>query len=382
MRHLFVRVLKGVTMAKHAADSNFKALRGRRSDYDGNHMGLTEAFAPVSPTTPQLDDDSGNRMGLTEAFAPVTASGMPARTPTDPLQEEGGFVAEAADTPRHGRHGRHGRTDEQVPNAAYPVSNAGAGQYQHKSRRMRKVLIAVIVLLVLLAVTAVYLGVRLVYEVSTLAFQQSEDSITETMQQENVSDVAAGSTKKTDVVNLTGLLGLSQDEAIAKVGHGASVTATREVDQEGSDVKTEVTLALTDEPADTRSGTPSVFLSLNADGAVIRAGYSAATSALGYGSLSFADAVQSEHIIENALREAGLSVDDGAAVLPENKGDYSTYDTDGTTLMKETCSFSGTGTVDGAEHSWDAVLLYDYVAANTSGNLNDTIRVLYIYVNA
>ncbi|WP_241158183.1 histone-lysine N-methyltransferase [Adlercreutzia sp. ZJ138] len=369
-------------MAKHAADSNFKALRGRRSDYDGNHMGLTEAFAPVSPTTPQLDDDSGNRMGLTEAFAPVTASGMPARTPTDPLQEEGGFVAEAADTPRHGRHGRHGRTDEQVPNAAYPVSNAGAGQYQHKSRRMRKVLIAVIVLLVLLAVTAVYLGVRLVYEVSTLAFQQSEDSITETMQQENVSDVAAGSTKKTDVVNLTGLLGLSQDEAIAKVGHGASVTATREVDQEGSDVKTEVTLALTDEPADTRSGTPSVFLSLNADGAVIRAGYSAATSALGYGSLSFADAVQSEHIIENALREAGLSVDDGAAVLPENKGDYSTYDTDGTTLMKETCSFSGTGTVDGAEHSWDAVLLYDYVAANTSGNLNDTIRVLYIYVNA
>lgn len=202
------------------------------------------------------------------------------------------------------------------------------------------------------------------------------------MQQEGASDVAAASAKKTDVVNLTGLLGLSQDEAASKVGHGASVTSTREVDKEGSDVKTEVTLALTDEPADTRSGTPSVFLSLNADGAVVRAGYSAATSALGYGSSSFADAVQSEHIIENALREAGLSVDDGAATLPESAEDYSTYDTDGTTLMKETCSFSGTGAVDGAEHSWDAVLLYDYVAANTSGNLNDTIRVLYIYVNA
>ncbi|WP_241159111.1 histone-lysine N-methyltransferase [Adlercreutzia sp. ZJ141] len=373
-------------MAKHAADSNFKALRGRRSDYDGNHMGLTEAFAPVSPTTPQLDDDSGNRMGLTEAFAPVTASGMPARTPTDPLQEEGRFAAEAVDTPRHGRHGRHGRTDEQVPNVAYPVSNAGAGQYQHKSRRMRKVLIAVIVLLVLLVIALGYFSVQLFTESKTLASQQTQEQQSAqevgAMQQEGTSDVAAGSTKKTDVVNLTGLLGVSLDEAIAKVGHGASVTATREVDQEGSDVKTEVTLALTDEPADTRSGTPSVFLSLNADGAVIRAGYSAATSALGYGSLSFADAVQSEHIIENALREAGLSVDDGAAVLPENKGDYSTYDTDGTTLMKETCSFSGTGTVDGAEHSWDAVLLYDYVAANTSGNLNDTIRVLYIYVNA
>ena len=55
-------------------------------------------------------------------------------------------------------------------------------------------------------------------------------------------------------------------------------------------MKKSVTVALTAEPADSRSGTPTVYLGLDADGKVIQAGYSAATASLGYGSLSFADA--------------------------------------------------------------------------------------------
>ena len=50
--------------------------------------------------------------------------------------------------------------------------------------------------------------------------------------------------------------------------------------------------------------------------------------------------------------------------------------------MKENCSFSGTVDLDGAEHEWSSVLLYDYATANMSGNLADTIRIIYVYINA
>ena len=62
---------------------------------------------------------------------------------------------------------------------------------------------------------------------------------------------------------------------------------SNEVNEEGNPIKTEVRVALTDEPADTRTGTPTLYLGLDEDGAVVQAGYSAGTASLGYGTLSF-----------------------------------------------------------------------------------------------
>ena len=177
-------------------------------------------------------------------------------------------------------------------------------------------------------------------------------------------------------------LGMTKDEAIAALKHGATETTSKEVNEEGNPVKTNVTVALTDEPADTRSGTPTVYLGLNEDGAVVQAGYSAATASLGYGSLSFVDAVKNEGIIEKTLQEAGVNVPAGSAQLPADKTEYSEYASDGTTLVKESYSFSGTVDLNGAAHEWSALLLYNYSTANTSGNLADTIRIVYVYVNA
>ena len=174
----------------------------------------------------------------------------------------------------------------------------------------------------------------------------------------------------------------AKDEAIAALKHGATETTSKEVNEEGNPVKTNVTVALTDEPADTRSGTPTVYLGLNEDGAVVQAGYSAATASLGYGSLSFVDAVKNEGIIEKTLQEAGVNVPAGSAQLPADKTEYSEYASDGTTLVKESYSFSGTVDLNGAAHEWSALLLYNYSTANTSGNLADTIRIVYVYVNA
>ena len=73
---------------------------------------------------------------------------------------------------------------------------------------------------------------------------------------------------------------------------------------------------------------------------------------------------------------------DGSATLPADKTSYSSYASDGTTLVKENCSFSGTVDINGAAHAWSSVLMYDYSTANASGNLADTVRIIYIYVNA
>ena len=55
---------------------------------------------------------------------------------------------------------------------------------------------------------------------------------------------------------------------------------------------------------------------MDEEGVIVQIGYSAPTSALGFGSLSFADAVRNEHIIEKTLAEAGVKVDEGSVSLP------------------------------------------------------------------
>ena len=121
---------------------------------------------------------------------------------------------------------------------------------------------------------------------------------------------------------------------------------------------------------------------MDEEGIIVQAGYSASTAALGYGTLSFSDAVKNEGVVEKTLQEAGINVPANTVELPADKSQYSTYATDGTTLVKENCSFSGNVDIDGVSHEWSAVLSYDYTTANASGNLSDTIRTIYVYINA
>ena len=193
---------------------------------------------------------------------------------------------------------------------------------------------------------------------------------------------SADAAKVTTVPDLVSLLGHTQQEAIDILQHGATAAEPRAVNEEGNPIKTEVRVALTDEPADTRTGTPTLYLGLDEDGAVVQAGYSAGTASLGYGTLSFSDAVKNESIIEKTLQEAGISVPAGTVSLPADKTEYSTYASDGTTLVKEYCPFSGDIDINGVSHTWSAVLSYDYSVANASGNLADTIRIIYVYINA
>ena len=256
-----------------------------------------------------------------------------------------------------------------------------------KSRRMRRVLIVAIVLLIILAAALAYFTIKLVQESQLVAMQQAQqrsesETDAQALQDEDTKDATEATTKTTEVPNLAALLGMTQDEAIAELQHGATASAAREVNEEGNPIKSMVNVALTAEPSDTRSGTPTVYLGMDEEGVIIQAGYSASTLSLGYGSLSFSDAVKNEHIVEKTLAAAGATVEEESVSLPTDKKEYSTYASDGTTLVKESCSFSGDADIDGQTHEWSAVLSYDYAMANASGNLSDTIRTIYIYINA
>lgn len=251
-----------------------------------------------------------------------------------------------------------------------------------RSRRVRRTLIAIIVLLVLLGGAFAYYAYHVVVESEMLATErvqrESASNKQDTIATDEGKDAQTTAVKTVSVPDLSAVLGMSLDEATAALAHGATVTSTRESEDEA--VRTNVTLSLTEEPADSKTGIPAVYLGLDEDGAVIQAGYSTSSSSLGYGALSFADAVSSEHVVEKTLREAGVNVADGAAVLPD-KASYSTYAANGKTLTKERCSFSGAVEVEGVACTWSAVLSYDYATANLTGNLaDDTVRVIYVYV--
>lgn len=257
--------------------------------------------------------------------------------------------------------------------------------HQRRSIRTRRVLIVVLVLLLALAAAGVYLVSEFLKTSAQEMAQQTNTTDTNGVEEVNAdadsTNDSSHTVQKTQIPNLTNLFGLTQDEAIEAVGHGATVSSSTEENEEGSDIKQRVSLELSEEPGDSKSGTPTVYLGLNEDGEVIMAGYSAATASLGYGTLSLQDIVANEHIIEHALVDAGLVVDDGVVTLPEDSSEYQTYDSDGTTLVKESATFDGEAPdTAGNQYKWTGVLAYDYTAANASGNLADTVRQVYIYL--
>ncbi len=377
----------------------FTIKRGAKRQQSDSHIGLTEAFAPVGENGNDVIDADGQAIGLTQAFEPVSG-GAHAAHATNPNN--------VGDTAKHGEGTPYDSESVEVnelaeEGAVVPASDGGSkhGSSKNKnkkkkekpirsrrSRRARRILIVVIILLILLIAGLAYFGYQLYSESQRAMVQQ-----TQTQQQStdtgSLSQSASGkdassatTTKKTEVPNIVSVLGKTQEESVTTLAHGATVTSSKDVNEEGNSVKKNVTVALTAEPADSRSGTPTVYLGLNEEGKVIQVGYSAATASLGYGSLSFVDAVKNEHVVEKTFQTAGVPLSEGAVELPSDKAKYSQYASDGTTLTKETCSFSGSVDVGGTSRNWSSVLTYDYSTANTSGNLADTIRLIYIYINS
>lgn len=258
--------------------------------------------------------------------------------------------------------------------------------YQKKSRRMRRILIVVIILIVVLIGALGYFASMLINEAQNEATQQALSEtikdVDELKESDDASDETTKVTKAIEAPALKDVLGKTEDEAIEIIGHGATEISSTPVEEEGNPVKRSARLSLTDDPSDINSAsTPTVYLDLNEEGKIISAGYSAAVSSLGYDISSFADAINKNHVVENTLAEMGISVPEGEVTLPEDKSLYSKYDSTGDKLTSASYSFSGVVEIDGATYDWSAVVRFDYAKANSSGNLQDTVAQIYIYVS-
>lgn len=225
-------------------------------------------------------------------------------------------------------------------------------------------------------VLAVGVGVHAV-NLSDLAKEELAQQTAQTITVDDKSDKTT--TKQVAVPLLTSFIGMTQDDVVEELGTSAKVTATRAVKDADTAVRTEVSVALTGEAANSTAGTPTVHLGLNEDGDVIQAGYTVNLRLLGYGSISFIDAVENYHVIYNTLYEGGLAIPEDSVVLPDTKAAYAVYGADGITLAREDYTFEGTSA---AGYAWEGELVYDYTQANAEGNLAYTVRLVTVTVIA
>ena len=290
------------------------------------------------------------------------------------------------DMPR-GRHAAHAKKPEEPEEIVSPTPKKSAWMEERtrRSRHTRRSLIIAILMLVILLAAGGIIAYNVLSEgqskADQQAHQQSATEKTEIVNTDN-NDAATVAVKTADVPDIVSLLGKDQVTAVNALERGATITSTRDIKEEGNPIRHSITIALTAEPADSKTGTPNVYLGLDRDGTVIQVGYSASAATLGFGAVGFADAVQKEHVIEKTMKDVGLADNIGTIALPANKSEYSTYASDGTTLVRERCPFSGDVVIGGQDCTWSSVLSYDYTTANLTGNVNDTVRVIYAYVTA
>lgn len=386
-------------------------------------IGLTSAFAPVKGPQSVMYDKNDDAIGLTGAFEPITDVDEPRAwdeagkwkdfdwnasysTDDDAADDDAvaapvveatakagavtpastGSMAAVGTAAASGKATAGSSSDSSSSGGSkrgrHAAPDASMSPRMQKSRKTRRVLIVLVVLLIIaLAALAVY-SVRTFADSQQEAAQQAQEQVVAPKQDvtEASDNAGAAPARLADVPKLTTLLGKTSDEAVANLGRGAIVTANRAVDEEGNPIKTSLNVSLTEEPMDSKTGAPTVYLGLNQDGRVVQVGYSASASALGFGSLSFIDAVNNEHVIEKTLGKIGVTVPEGSVVLPADKSAYSTYSDDGTTVVRERCSFEGDTEVEGLPCTWSSVLSYDYTTQVVTGDLSDTVRIIYSYV--
>lgn len=182
------------------------------------------------------------------------------------------------------------------------------------------------------------------------------------------------------IPNLKDQLGNNIDQLMQSIGNNASIVSTRAVGAAGDKIVNETTINLTNEVANLKFGTTQIIADTDKNGKIRKISFMCNISSLGYKALSFADLINNEHLVEKSFNEAGLFIDEGSVVLPVDKSSYTTYDSDGTTVIREHYDFSGKVKADGRNYSWSSSFDVDYSMANQKGNLSDTVRLLTISI--
>lgn len=248
-------------------------------------------------------------------------------------------------------------------------------EYVENAKKMRRNLtVAIIVLLVIVCAIGGLMAYYL-YTSQNATVQQQQSDVA---QMDEDSAKTTKTEKSSTVPTLATLIGTSANEIANAIGHGAQVSSDESKDDENDPVKRTIKLTLTNDVGSDSSGNPTVVVNANSDGNVTSVTYSASTKALGYGTMSFTDAIQNEKIIEKVMKEAGLTINSADVVLPENKADWTTYTEDGKRISREEREFSG----EAEGKKWSATLSYDYTVSLATDNLSDTLRNIRITISS
>ena len=242
---------------RHAYSGEEGEIAFEEDAFADDKPGKTDRFAPIAGNDPYAADawdaqdgssDAGAPLDADDAYTAGEARGSPqgahaggfsykgddedeypdALESLEPVVEPSTFDPDvpADPAPARGRHSSAAK--EELPS------------YMRKSRRMRRILIVVVVLLVLLLAAGGYFAVRLFQTAQTAAYQQTQqqqsNQDTSSLQAGSEGNDATSTVKKTSAPNLTELLGCTQDDALAKVGRGAQVTVSNEVNEEGNPI--------------------------------------------------------------------------------------------------------------------------------------------------
>jgi len=261
--------------------------------------------------------------------------------------------------------------------ALTPDENAAKFTKRDKRRRLR--LKFIIVLLIAAVLGLGFTAYKVFFVSQDEAADKAQNSSTHSSDLNVNTDANTKSTQTVEIPNVCCYIEKSLQAALDGLGHGAVLESEYINDGQGVKYHTEQTISLDGDYNDPTAGHPRVFLSYNWGGQLIRTGYSATTSQLGFGVSSFEEMINNNHVIEKALRGIGFEVEDGAVVCPTDKTTYQTYNEAGK-LVREMADFSGKAmTSEGKTWTWEAVLMYDYTTANATGNLADTLRQVYVY---
>lgn len=182
-----------------------------------------------------------------------------------------------------------------------------------------------------------------------------------------------------DAPDVVSLLGLSTWDAIEAIGHGAAVRD----DNVGYSAQTpdgmkRVTVAMAGERSKDDQEAPTVVL-WTKGGRVVQAVYSSSMRSYGFSNmLTFRQAIDEAHVVEHALLESGARVPRTELALPEDENAYTSYRDDRRTVEREHADFEGEVPDADVPYAWMASLDYDYTESIDKSSLSYTHRVLSV----
>lgn len=174
------------------------------------------------------------------------------------------------------------------------------------------------------------------------------------------------------IPNLVEQLGKTVDQAVNDIGNGATVV---------SSTSEQTVINLNNESGNEKAGTPNIVAYTNRSHKITKISFTCNALLLGYGNTSFVDMINNEHIVEKSFTEGGLGIPEGKVTAPSDRMSYTTFDSNGTTVVMENCDFNGYQWQKGRSYKWSANLNFDYRIANEKGDWSETIRLITLIIS-